>query len=239
MATADPLRRLGGGRWETKDGRFQIEPQSGTWVIVDTTQTNEFGLPLVRGPFPSLGAAREAIDAARGEGPATSPLADRIEQARAEPTVNSKKKPDDSRSSRAKGGAANAAAADANAAAAGASEPDAPPAPPEPPEPRWFRDLKPAGRKRAAEMIARLRALDIDEAEAVARAEVVDGRPALARLALERRLRQAAAAKTPRRAVVDAIEAFLAGEDDELGTGWRLVDDRERPIRKVELPGDD
>ena len=87
-------------------------------------------------------------------------------------------------------------------------------------------------------MIARLRALDVDEAEAVARAEVVDGRPALARLALERRLRRAADAKTPRRAVVDAIEAFLAGEDDELGTGWRLVDDRERPIRSLDLAGD-
>ena len=234
MATADgkpdPLRRLGGGRWETKDGRFQIEPQSGTWVIVDTTQTNEFGLPLVRGPFPSLTAAREAIEIARGEGTVTSPLADRIEQARAKPAAGSTK-PDEGRTSRAKAGAAKPAAADA-------AKPKAPLEPPAPPEPRWFRDLKPAGRKRAAEMIARLRALDIDEAEAVARAEVVDGRPALARLALERRLRRAADAKTPRRAVADAIEAFLTGEDEELGTGWRLVDDRERPIRKVELSGD-
>ncbi len=117
MATADakpdPLRRLGGGRWETKDGRFQIEPQSGTWVIVDTTQTNEFGLPLVRGPFPSLTAAREAIEIARGEGTVTSPLADRIEQARAEPDGRLEAKPDEGRTSRAKGGAANAAAADA------------------------------------------------------------------------------------------------------------------------------
>ena len=235
MATADakpdPLRRLGGGRWETKDGRFQIEPQSGTWVIVDTTQTNEFGLPLVRGPFPSLTAAREAIEVARGEGPVTSPLADRIEQARTEPMAGTKQKPDEGRISRAKGGAAKAAAADA-------PEPEAPSEPPEPPEPRWFRDLKPAGRARAAEMIARLRALDIDEAEAVARAEILDGRPALAGLALERRLRKAAAAKTPRRAVEEAIEAFLAGEDAELGTGWRLVDDRERRIRKIELSGD-
>ena len=76
MAKRDALTRLGGGRWETKDGRFQIEPQSGTWVIVDTTQTNEFGLPLVRGPYPSLTAAREAIEAARDEGPLESPLAD-------------------------------------------------------------------------------------------------------------------------------------------------------------------
>jgi hypothetical protein len=37
---------------------------------------------------------------------------------------------------------------------------------------------------------------------------------------------------------VDAIEAFLAGEDDELGTGWRLVDDRERPIRALDLEED-
>ena len=64
MAKTDSLKRLGGGRWETRDGRFQIEPQSGTWVIVDTTQTNEFGLPLVRGPFPSLTAAKEAIETA-------------------------------------------------------------------------------------------------------------------------------------------------------------------------------
>src|SRR6185503_6804211 len=85
MAQADSLKRLGGGRWETKDGRFQIEPQSGTWVIVDSTQTNEFGLPLVRGPFPTLGAAKDAIESARTEGPAESPLAGRIEKAKASP----------------------------------------------------------------------------------------------------------------------------------------------------------
>src|SRR4051812_48397866 len=81
MAKADSLKRLGGGRWETRDGRFQIEPQSGTWVMVDTTQSNEFGLPLVRGPFPSLTAAKEAIEDAREAGPVSSPLAERIEEA--------------------------------------------------------------------------------------------------------------------------------------------------------------
>src|SRR3954469_25125945 len=85
MAKDEALKRLGGGRWETRDGRFQIEPHSGTWVIVDTTQTNEFGLPLVRGPFGSLTAAREAIETAREEGPIESPLAERIEQARHAP----------------------------------------------------------------------------------------------------------------------------------------------------------
>ncbi len=82
MAKPDALKRLGGGRWETRDGRFTIEPQSGTWVIVDSTQTNDFGLPLVRGPFASLTAAREAIETTREDGPMRSPLADRVEQAR-------------------------------------------------------------------------------------------------------------------------------------------------------------
>src|SRR3954471_1537134 len=81
MAKDEALKRLGGGRGETRDGRFQIEPESGTWVIVDTTQTNEFGLPLVRGPFPSLGAAKDAIETAReDDGPVESPLAERISQ---------------------------------------------------------------------------------------------------------------------------------------------------------------
>ena len=36
MATGgDALKRLGGGRWPTRDGRFTIEPQSGSWVVLD------------------------------------------------------------------------------------------------------------------------------------------------------------------------------------------------------------
>ena len=75
-----PLERLGGGRWQTRDERFTIEPQSGTWVIVDGEQTDDLGLPLVRGPFPSLTSAKEAISTARSSGPVASPLADRIER---------------------------------------------------------------------------------------------------------------------------------------------------------------
>src|SRR5204863_5306601 len=82
MPDTDSLKRLGGGRWETRDGRFAIEPQSGTWVIVDNEQTDELGLPLVRGPFGSLTAAKEAIESARTEGPKASPLADRMDKAR-------------------------------------------------------------------------------------------------------------------------------------------------------------
>jgi hypothetical protein len=86
----DSLKRLGGGRWETRDGRFAIEPQSGTWVIVDNTQTDELGLPLVRGPFPSLTAAKEAIETARESGPAASPLAEQLAKAKERPKVDDK-----------------------------------------------------------------------------------------------------------------------------------------------------
>src|SRR5580765_5544736 len=80
-----PLKRLGGGRWQTRDERFTIEPQSGTWVVVDGEQSDDLGLPLVRGPFPSLTAAKEAIATARTSAPAASPLVERIERRRSQP----------------------------------------------------------------------------------------------------------------------------------------------------------
>ena len=223
MAATDPLRRLGGGRWETKDGRFQIEPQSGTWVIVDTTQTNEFGLPLVRGPFGSLGAAREAIEAARSEGPAESPLAGRIERSRG---AAAPAKPTKAKSTKA----------GPSTKAHGAEPPEEAQKPKPPPEPRWLRALGTTDRRKAKQLIARLEELEIAGAEGIARAEVTEGEPALAQLALERRLRDVIrSAKTPRAAVGASIELILAGEEDELGARWRLVDERGRRIEKLDL----
>jgi hypothetical protein len=57
----ESLKRLGGGRWQTRDERFTIEPQSGTWAVVDAEETDDLGLPLVRGPFRSLTDAKAAI----------------------------------------------------------------------------------------------------------------------------------------------------------------------------------
>jgi dihydrofolate reductase len=76
------LKRLGGGRWQTRDERFTIEPQSGTWVVVDAEQTDDLGLPLVRGPFASLAAAKDAIAVARRVEPGESPLPARAERLR-------------------------------------------------------------------------------------------------------------------------------------------------------------
>ena len=50
------LKRLGGGRWQTRDERFTIEPQSGTWSLVDAEETDELGLPLF---VPDLAAKPE------------------------------------------------------------------------------------------------------------------------------------------------------------------------------------
>ena len=65
------LKRERAGTYRTKDGRFTVEQSSSGWVLLDDEQTNELGLPLARGPFATLDAAKEAIPAARS-GPAPS-----------------------------------------------------------------------------------------------------------------------------------------------------------------------
>jgi len=72
------LKRESAGRYLTGDGRFIVEQASGGWMVSDTEQTNELGLPLVRGPFATLDEARAGMDQAR-RGPAPiSSLTDRI-----------------------------------------------------------------------------------------------------------------------------------------------------------------
>src|SRR4051812_25934260 len=201
MAGDETLKRLGGGRWETKDGRFTVEPESGTWVLVDNTQTNELGLPLVTGPFPSLTAAREAIAGARETGPAESPLKGRIERERK-------------------------------------AEKERPPKPEPPKEPAWLRKLGEPDRKRVRAVVERLEKAGVPDAEALAKAEIADDEPALARLALERRLAKAARSKDARTAVRRTLEAIVDGRDDALGAEWRLVDGAGRELRELDLPDD-
>jgi hypothetical protein len=216
----DSLKRLGGGRWQTRDGRFAIEPQSGTWVVVDSSQTDDLGLPLVRGPFGSLTAAREAIEAARGAGPVESPLADRIRQAK-EAEVDKPKT------------AGRPAKAGTAGKAGRAAEPAAPKPPP---EPKWLRDLGPAERRQAHQLIRRLEKLDIGEPEAIARAEIARNQPALVRLAIERSVRQAlASSKDPAEAVRAAVGAILSGRDSKLEVRWSLVDERGRRVDSLDI----
>jgi ribosomal protein S18 acetylase RimI-like enzyme len=65
----DALKRERAGTYRTRDGRFTVEQSSSGWLLLDGEQSNELGLPLARGPFATLDAAREAIAGARS-GPA-------------------------------------------------------------------------------------------------------------------------------------------------------------------------
>lgn len=73
----DKLRRETAGRYASGDGRFTVEQGSNGWSVLDAEQTDDFGLPLVRGPFPTLDAARAAIVDARSGPAPTSDLAER------------------------------------------------------------------------------------------------------------------------------------------------------------------
>ena len=73
----DKLRRETAGRYVTGDGRFTVEQGSNGWSVVDAEQTDDFGLPLVRGPFPTLDGARSAIADARSVPAPLSDLASR------------------------------------------------------------------------------------------------------------------------------------------------------------------
>ena len=198
------LRRLGGGRWQTRDERFTIEPQSGTWAIVDAEQTDELGLPLVRGPYPTLTAAKAAIADARGSAAPTSPLKDR-------PTAVAKT-------------SGSSSTASPSSPATKATKPKEPQ---EPEEPRWFRDLEPDGRRRAAKLIDRLEAAGVDDAENLVRRDLVGEVPAVAAYAICRAVRGLGDDPSP----ADIAELLSEGRDGELGVRWRLVDEDGRAIR--------
>ncbi len=65
----EKLKRERAGTYVTADARFTVEQTSSGWLLLDGEQANELGLPLTRGPFATLDAAREAIATARA-GPA-------------------------------------------------------------------------------------------------------------------------------------------------------------------------
>lgn len=197
------LRRLGGGRWQTRDERFMIEPQSGTWAVVDAEQTDDLGLPLVRGPFNSLTAAKEAIAAARAEAAPASPLKER------KPAVPAE------------------GASEERSAAKAAKTIEEPELPKEPEEPRWFRDLEPDDRRRAARLIERLTAAGASDAEGIVRRDLVGEVPAIAAYAVERAIRELGADPS----VAEIVELLNEGRDSDLSVRWRLVDGDGRPVR--------
>jgi len=76
-------------------------------------------------------------------------------------------------------------------------EKERPPKPEPPREPAWLQNLTEPDRRRVRALVKRLEAAGIPDADAIARAEIADEQPALARLAIERRLAEAQDAKDP------------------------------------------
>jgi hypothetical protein len=106
----------------------------------------------------------------------------------------------------------------------------------EPPEPAWLAALEPPDRRRARDLIDRLERAGIADGDAIARAEIVKGEPALARLAIERRIEAAVGAGNDPSLVARAIaKVVVAGEDASLGARWRLVDGADRPIVRLSI----
>src|SRR5580765_2481510 len=221
------LKRLGGGRWQTRDERFTIEPQSGTWVLVDSEQTDDLSLPLVRGPFRSLTEAKAAVEGARGSAAPESPLAGWVKDAGTRPAKTA-----------AAAHAPSSATKAATRPAAGRArsrlgEPEAPPEPP--PEPRWITELGPRDRGRARRLIERLEGTGVRDAESVVRQDLTGGVPTVARLALANTLAEQLASAGDDAAAIEGaigrvIEALGDGRNEELGVRWRLVDGEDRPI---------
>jgi len=218
----ESLKRLGGGRWQTRDERFTIEPQSGTWVVVDAEQTDDLGLPLVRGPYGSLGAAKAAIATARDAEPATSPLAGKLGD---RPAAKSSKDGERARSKGASTGKSDTAesappATKAGAAAKRAAKPEAPA------EPRWMQALEPAERRRAKRLIDALDEAGAADPEGIARRDIVGEVPAAAAFAIARAIKALGDDASP----IKVAMLLGSGRDDDLGVRWRLIDGDERPI---------
>ena len=91
------LKRVSAGRYATGDERFTVEQGSNGWMILDAEQTDDFGLPLVRGPFPTLDVAKAALADARSGPAPTSDLAGRSAPATAGGTKGRTSKPSDGR----------------------------------------------------------------------------------------------------------------------------------------------
>jgi hypothetical protein len=218
------LKRLGGGRWQTRDERFSIEPQSGTWVVIDAEQTDDLGLPLVRGPFRSLTDAKEAIAEARSSPAAASPLADRIGRRRA---TRDAQRPARTAGSKA---SATAESPEPRKRSKPRNEPRAEPPhsrEDEPPaEPRWVAALDPEKRRHARRLIARLEAAGAPDPEGMARRDVVGDVASVAAFAVARQLDRFGPAADPEK----VAELLAEGRDEDLGVRWRLVDGDGRPI---------
>lgn len=253
----ESLKRLGGGRWETRDGRFTIEPASGTWSVVDAEETDDLGLPLVRGPFRSLTEAKVAIASARATAAPASPLARRLRDEPGDVPADATPKAE----GRPKAAAAGAAEAPGPHKVTRGRSRSGDVEPAEPPTSASNRRAEPSGSgsRGARRQSARDRkAASVDEVEEPGWLRDLGASERGRARRLMERLRElgipdadsvvrrdlvgdvpaVAAAAIERRlaalpddvAVADVVDLLVGGRDEELGVRWRLVDGDGREI---------
>lgn len=133
--TDDTLKRERAGTYRTRDGRFTVEQSSSGWLVYDAEQTDELGLPLARGPFPTLDGAKAALTDARGAPAPISSVADRASKAPKPRTAKVPTRPTlvPSRAGSAKADADGADATPRRPAALAAPKPARPEKPAKPP----------------------------------------------------------------------------------------------------------
>jgi hypothetical protein len=219
---SESLKRIEGGRWQTKDGRFTIEQQSGRWVVVDAEQTDELGLPRVRGPYGSLRDAREALGDIREAPAQESPLKEQI----------------------ARRGNAAAKTGGERTKRETRAEKEAP-EPEPPPEPAWLATLPDKRRDEARRLIRDLEAADLPDPIGLARRDVAEDEPAAARALLLRRLATVVLVERAKRGglepdrLIGELLTWLSARTRDPDApmrlpGWRLVEDSDAG-RRIEI----
>ncbi len=174
----EKLVRETAGRYRTADGRFTVEGEGGsTWYLADAEQTNELGLPILRGPFATLAQARTAIAEARASGAATEPRSTRAAAPKRERTATPKA---ERAAAKPK---AERAAAKPRAATSAASSPAEPQTPP------WLARLEPDARRDAERLVRELTELGLEDAARVVRRDLESEQPFVAETLLAGRLR--------------------------------------------------
>lgn len=89
----DTLVRQQAGTYRTPDERFEVREADQGWFLVDAHQTDDFGQPIVRGPFPTLKAVRAALPEARSAAAAPQPRPAANKAARSSAKPKPKPKP--------------------------------------------------------------------------------------------------------------------------------------------------
>ena len=214
-----PWKRAEAGKYRSSDDRFTITSEGPSrWFITDDEEMDELGLARTVGPFDTLDDAKAAADARRGEGPAASPLAERIATKGGEtPKVR-------------------------GAATRSKAPPEPKPKAAPPPPMTWLDKLEGDDReaaRRARRLISALEGEGISDADTLVRRDVLGGQPVVAARLLARDILDAIGKSSKPESVLAAVTEVLGSSKARRGLpGWELVErdgptDESRVIRLV------